>query len=119
MYKKIMFTMFFWGLLNTMAFAAPVLVWDAVTMGNDGLLLSADNQVLSYNVYKCPALPCTKANATFFGAVGAPNTSADVVGQPIPQTYFVTAVNPNGESGESATITVGPVPAVPQNLHIQ
>ena len=103
------------GILSS-AFAAPILAWDAVTMGSDGLPLGSGLGVTEYRVYACgtSAAACTAPARTRIGTVLAPATQFDLAGQPVPHAYVVTAVNKAGESLDSVTLKVVP-PDVPKN----
>lgn len=111
-------SLFLFGVV--VANAAPTLEWNAVTNGTDGLPLGPGLEIKEYRVYRCgpSASTCTKASATFVGPVAAPATSLDLVGLPVPQTYFVTAFNIAGESVESVLLKVVP-PDVPKNPHLK
>ena len=105
------------------AFAAPLLAWDAVTTGSDGLPLDPGLQVLEYYVYQCTTGigSCTKAGATRVSVVVAPATPTvqfDLVGQPVPAAYLVTAVNIVQESGVSIPLKVVP-PDIPKNVKLR
>ena len=100
--------------------AAPTLLWDAVTTDVDGLPLGPGLEVTSYRVYACgPGIgQCSKATGTVAGTVAAPATQLDLAGLPVPQVYFITAVNKAGESVESATLKVTPSSA-PKNVRLE
>lgn len=107
-------------LLAVPALAAPTLEWDPVTQGTDGTLLSPGNAVTAYKVYRCGTSTalCTKSTGILAGTVTAPTVTLDLAGQPIPQAYVVTAVNPSGESLESTGVRVIP-PDVPKNHRLK
>lgn len=96
------------------------LKWDPVLTDATGAPLSPGNTVTSYNVYKCntPAASCTKATATLLSSVVAPATTFTLVAQPIPSSFFVTAVNVTSESPESFTVKIVP-PDFPKNVTAQ
>lgn len=102
------------------AMAAPILAWDAVTTGSDGLPLDAGLGVTEYHVYQCVTNigNCTLATAIRVAVIPAPATSLDLVGKTVPSAYLVTAVNVVGESAGSASIKVVP-PDVPKNQRLQ
>ena len=107
-------------LLPVAAEAAPLLVWDAVTTDVDGLPLGPGLEVTVYRVYGCgPGIgQCSKSTGTIAGTVVAPAVQFDLAGLPVPQVYFITAVNKAGESVESATLKVTPLSA-PKNAQLQ
>lgn len=87
------------------------LQWDVVTTDTQGVPLGSGMQVTSYKVYKCttPSASCLKAGATVIGTVSAPSPqpatlSLSITTQPVPSTYFVTAVNLINESVESDSL---------------
>lgn len=94
--------------------------WTAVTTDATGTPLSPGMAVTQYKIYKCntPAASCLKAGATVIGTVNAPVVKFDITSQPVPASYFVTAVNLVTESPESATVKVVP-PDLPKNVDIQ
>src|SRR3990172_12014451 len=91
-------------LIGVPASAAPILGWDAVTTGEDGLPMGSGLEVTAYKVYRCGASasgPCTLPDRVLIGTVPAPATQIDLVGQLMPQAYAVTAVNSAAESVDS------------------
>ena len=96
--------------------AAPILAWDAVTTGTDGLPLASGLEVTEYHVYQCVSNlgSCALATATRVAVIPAPTTSLDLVGKTVPSAYLVTAANKAGESAGSAVLKVVP-PDVPKN----
>lgn len=87
------------------------LQWDTVSTDTQGVPLGSGMQVTSYKVYKCttPSASCLKAGATVIGTVTAPTPqpatmSLSISTQPVPSTYFVTAVNLINESAESDSL---------------
>jgi hypothetical protein len=112
------------GLLSLLACAgtasaAPILSWDAVTEGSDGLPLDPGLEVIEYRVYACTSAlgSCSLATAIYVANVLAPATSFDLAGRPIPSAYVVTANNKAGESAGSVALKVMP-PDVPRNLRL-
>jgi len=104
-------------LLAPPAWAAPLLAWDAVTTGSDGLPLGPGLAVTEYRVYRCgPSAtgPCAAPDRVLVGTVPAPATQFDLAGQPVPQAYIATAVNKAGESLDSMKLKVVP-PDFPKN----
>jgi len=85
------------------------LCWDQVTTDTTGVPLGAGMQVTQYKVWKCntPASSCTKSSASVIGTVSTPfpalpaKVCTSITTQPIPSTYFATAVNVVTESIES------------------
>jgi hypothetical protein len=101
-------------------FAAPILGWDAVTTGEDGLPLGSGLEVTAYKVYRCGTSatgPCLAPDRVLVGTVIPPATSLDLAGQPLPQAYVVTATNKAAESVDSLKYKVVP-PAAPRNLKL-
>lgn len=100
--------------------SALSLKWDAVLTDSTGTALSPGNAVTKYNIYKCntPAASCTLAQATLLSSVNAPATTFTLVAQPIPSSFFVTAVNVTSESPESLTVKIVP-PDLPKGLTAQ
>jgi len=99
------------------ASAAPIMAWDAVTTGEDGLPLGSGLEVTAYKVYRCgPSAtgPCLAPDRVLVGTVTPPATSLDLAGQPMPQAYVVTATNKAAESVDSVKFKVVP-PAAPRN----
>ena len=97
--------------------AAPILAWDAVTTDEAGQPLGAGLGVTTYRVYRCgPSAtgPCAAPDRALIGTVLAPATSLDLVGQPMPQAYVVTAVNKAAESVDSVKLKLVP-PDAPRN----
>ena len=97
--------------------AAPILAWDAVTTGEDGLPLGSGLEVTAYKVYRCgPSAigPCAAPDRGLIGTVTPPATSLDLAGQPLPQAYVVTATNKAAESVDSVKFKVVP-PDAPKN----
>ena len=104
--------------LATPAGAAPILAWDAVTTDTTGALLGPGLEVLSYRVYRCGtsmAGACAAPDRALVGMAATPQF--DLVGEPFPQAYVVTAVNRAGESADSAKFKVTPA-AEPRNLRL-
>lgn len=101
-------------LVGVLAFAsvtnALTLQWDAVSTDTANVPLGTGLQVTSYKVWKCntPTASCLKAGATVIGTVTVPPAlatySISITAQPIPSTYFVTAVNIVTESAESDSL---------------
>src|SRR3990172_4598569 len=92
-------------------FAAPILGWDAVTTGEDSLPLGPGLEVTAYRVYRCGTSasgPCAAPDRVLIGTVMPPATQIDLVGQPMPQAYVVTAVNKAAESVDSGKYKVVP-----------
>ena len=101
----------------TPAWAAPILAWDAVTTDTTGAPLGPGLEVMSYSVYRCGTSmggACTAPERVLLGTAVAPATQIDLVGEPFPQVYVVTAVNQAGESLDSAKFKVTP-PDAPKN----
>jgi hypothetical protein len=108
--KKFLFAILFVLGLTANANALS-LQWDAVRTDTQGVVLGAGMEVTSYKVWKCtsPTASCLKAGATVIGTVAVPLTdpntlSISITTQPVPSTYFVTAVNIINESAESASL---------------
>jgi hypothetical protein len=100
--------------------AAPILAWDQVTTGEDGLPLGSGLEVTAYTVYRCgPSAtgPCLVPDRVLVGTVIPPATSLDLAGQPLPQAYVVTATNKAAESVDSLKFKVVP-PDAPKNLRL-
>ena len=117
--KKFLLTIAISLALTTPAMALS-LKWDAVTTDSTGAVLSPGNAVTKYNVYHCnsPATSCTLSQATLLGSVNAPATTFTLVAQPIPSSFFVTAVNVTSESPESLTVKIVP-PDLPKGVTAQ
>jgi hypothetical protein len=104
-------------ILASLLFASNVyadtfnLAWDATTQDSDGAPLTAPLQ--SYKLYVSTINPVPLT--TPFATITAPTTTRSVV-QNVPGTYFavVTAVNANGESLPSNTISFQVLPKVPK-----
>jgi hypothetical protein len=108
-------------LIGASASAAPILGWDAVTTGEDGLPLGSGLEVTAYKVYRCgPSAtgPCLAPDRVLVGTVIPPATSLDLAGQPLPQAYVVTATNKAAESVDSVKYKVVP-PDAPKNQRLQ
>jgi hypothetical protein len=96
--------------------------WDQVTTDLDGVPLTSNLVVSSYKLWACnsPSASCLKSEASAIGTVTAPfpalpgKICASITGRAVPSSYFATAVNIIGESGESVTLKVTP-PNVPKN----
>ena len=102
------------------AVAAPILAWDAVTTDPTGVPLGPGLEVSSYRVYRCGTSmggACAAPERVLLGTAVAPATQIDLVGEPFPQVYVVTAVNRAGESLDSAKFKVTPA-AEPRNLRL-
>ena len=118
--RRILFALLLVALQATSVFAAPLLAWDPVTTGVDGSPLGADQVVISYQIYKCgPSASgsCAAPDRVLVGSVEAPTVEFDLAGQPVPQSYAVTAVNIVGESLDSLKYKVTP-PDMPKNLRL-
>jgi hypothetical protein len=96
----------FYGIANALS-----LQWDTVSVDSQGVPLGSGMQVTSYKVYKCssPSSSCLKGSATVIGTVTAPSPqpatlALSITSQPVPSTYFVTAVNIINESVESDSL---------------
>jgi len=88
------------------------LCWDQVTTDTSGVPLGAGMQVTQYKVWKCntPSSSCLKSSASVIGTVSTPfpalpaKACMSITTQPIPSTFFVTAVNVVTESVESDSL---------------
>ena len=106
--------------LSSSASAAPLLAWDAVTTDPTGVPLGPGLEVSSYRVYRCGTSmggACAAPERVLLGTAVAPATQIDLMGEPFPQVYVVTAVNRAGESLDSAKFKVTPA-AEPRNLRL-
>ena len=93
------------------------LTWDPVVNDADGQPLA--NPVTEYRLYQCgPTANCTKANGTVIATIPAPAVTFNIDGQPIPQSYTVTAKNLIGESDSAIPVKVVP-PDKPKNFKLQ
>lgn len=79
--------------------------WEPVSLDVDGQPLDSSQLPMMYRVYRCfsSSPNCNKSNATFVAAVPATQLSFNLLGQPSPSRFFVTADNAV-ESPASASV---------------
>ncbi len=89
-----------------------------IALVGDGQVTLSWNRVssaASYNIYRSTTTGVSKATGTKISALVVANSYADTTGLVIGATYYyiVTAVNTNGESSESAQVSVTIPPLAP------